>query len=107
MKDECQRDDATRLAEAILARARAECIAAGVTPRQLADLLLPEALLALMMAGLDGGETAKVFRNWAERDVRHWYLQADVATERCDCAREHAEVLFADRAAVVRIGVRG
>jgi hypothetical protein len=93
MPDECQRDDATRLAEAILARARAECIAAGVTPRQLADLLLPEALLALMMAGLDEHETVRVFRDYLARDVRQWYLQAGVATERCDCAREHAEVL--------------
>jgi hypothetical protein len=92
---ESKREDAVAVAEAILARARADCIAAGVTPAQLAKLLLPEALLALMIEGLDEGQTRAVFARFADDQIGEWYARVRGAAERCDCAIDHASDLRA------------
>lgn len=81
--------DSIKRAEAILARARAECLAEGLNPQQLAKLLLPEALLAFMVAGLEQDDTVRAFRDFAEVEIAQWYAMVNVARERCDCAREH------------------
>jgi len=88
--------DVVKRVEAILARARGQCIAEGVSPQQLAYLLLPEALLAFMVAGLEQDDTAQAFRDYAEGEVAEWYAKANAATERCDCAREHIAELQAE-----------
>ena len=90
---ELKRDDAVAAAEAILARARADCIAAGVTPAQLAKLLLPEALLALMIEGSDERHARAVFADFVDHEIGEWYERVRGAAERCDCAIDHASEL--------------
>ena len=92
-------DDAVAIAEAILAGARADCISAGVTPAELARLLLPEALLALMIEGLDERQTRAVFAGFMDREIGDWYERARGAAERCDCAIDHANGLRAHMSA--------
>jgi len=97
MSAESKRDDALAVAETILARARADCIAAGITPAQLANLLLPEALLALMIEGFDERQTRAVFTRFADGRIGEWYVRVRGAAERCDCAIDHASELRAQR----------
>ena len=99
--------EAVERAEAILARARGECIAEGISPQQLACLLLPEALLAFMVAGLEQDDTARAFRDYAEGEVAEWYAKANAATERCDCAREHIAELQVAPMALQRLHADG
>jgi hypothetical protein len=95
------RDNAVAVAETILARARAECIAAGITPAQFAKLLLPEALLALMIEGLDERQTRAVFGGFVDKEIGEWYERSRGAAERCDCAIDHASELLRGCGAVL------
>lgn len=76
--------------KAIVARARAECVAAGTDPLHYATLMLEEALLAMMVHGLDQAECRRRLAQFSEQTVPEWFAMADRSAERCDCAREHA-----------------
>ena len=73
-------------------------MAAGITPAQLAELLLPEALLALMIEGLDERQARAVFARFADDQIGEWYERVRGAAERCDCAIDHESELRAMRA---------
>lgn len=82
--------DAVKTGESVLAHARAECVALDITPARFAEMLLPEALLALMVEGLDEQQARAMFTGFVEHEIGAWYARARVASERCDCAIEHA-----------------
>ena len=84
-------DRATRL----VADTRRRCAELGVSPRQFAQILLPEALLAFMVAGLKQEEVEAAFWGFVRDEVPEWFLRVKRAAGFCDCARE----AFADHEA--------
>jgi hypothetical protein len=77
--------DATRL----LAEVRSRCCGElGLTPQQFAELLLPEALLAMMVAGMRQEQVEEVFARFAREEICAWFLQVKRTVGYCDCERE-------------------
>lgn len=76
--------DATR----IVSEARAQCAALGVPPEAFAALLLPEALLAMMVAGMRQEEVEDEFARFARENIPAWFLQVKRTAGYCDCERE-------------------
>jgi hypothetical protein len=81
-------DNAIAAAKLVVAKARAECMQLGLTPRQLADLILPEALLAMMVDGMTQEEVEDAFREFADDEITAWFFRVKRVTGFCDCARE-------------------
>ncbi|NQU58414.1 MAG: hypothetical protein HQ513_14365 [Rhodospirillales bacterium] len=81
-------DNAITAATLIVAKARAECMQLGLTPRQFADLILPEALLAMMVHDMTQEEVEDAFQEFARDEIAAWFFQVKRATGFCDCARE-------------------
>ena len=79
---------ALRRAETVLAKARADCARVGATPLQCAELMLQEALLAMMVHGLSEHECTTAIKCFADETVTDWFAMVARSTERCDCARE-------------------
>lgn len=105
------RDDPTRAAIAILARARAQCAALGVAPDELGNLLLDEAMLAWLMGERSERDVRKRLMEAMSEDVRKWYSRARVATGQCDCVQEvhlagllEAETMDREAGAVASFG---
>lgn len=72
----------------ILARARAECLALGIAPAELGNLLLDEAALSWLMADLDENDVKSRLRRVFQHDMRIWMARAHRAAGQCDCVRE-------------------
>ena len=81
-------NDAMTTATRLIAEMRIRCVTLGLTPRQFAELLLPEALLAMMVAGMRQEDVQEVFQRFASDEVPAWFLQVKRHTGYCDCARE-------------------
>lgn len=86
---------ATAEATRLLAEVRSKCVALGLTPREFADLLLPEALLAMMVSGMREEEVKEAFARFARDEIGAWFLQVKRTAGYCDCERE----AFAEHAA--------
>jgi len=90
--NEPRADEALETATRLIADVRARCVELGVSPRQFAEILLPEALLAMMVSGMRQEEAEAAFEAFARNEVPAWYLQVKRTAGFCDCAREaHAE----------------
>jgi hypothetical protein len=87
--------DPLEAATRILADARRRCADLGLTPMQFAEILLPEALLACMVAGMKQEEVEALFGNFAHDEIPEWFLRVKKTSGFCDCARE----AFAEHAA--------
>ena len=72
----------------VIAEARARCIDLGLGPREFAQLLLPEALLAMMVAGLRQEDVQAEFDRFAREEIAVWFLQVKRTAGYCDCERE-------------------
>jgi hypothetical protein len=81
-------DDRIETATQLIAEVRARCVSLGLTPRQFADILLPEALLAMMVSGMKQEEVENVFRTFAQEEIAAWYMQVKRTAGYCDCERE-------------------
>ena len=81
-------EDALASATRLLAETRTRCVASGITPEQFAHLLLPEALLAMMVAGMQQEEVEAAFRIFARDEIPAWFLQVKRTAGYCDCERE-------------------
>lgn len=79
----------------VVADARHRCAEMGLSPRQFGEILLPEALLAFMVAGLTQEEVEAAFASFVRDEVPEWYLRVKRTAGFCDCARE----AFADHQA--------
>jgi hypothetical protein len=79
----------------VLADARRQCAEMGLTPRQFAEILLPEALLACMVSGMKQEEAEALFGDFARDEIPEWFLRVKKTSGFCDCARE----AFAEHAA--------
>jgi|SRR5688572_15945356 len=80
--------DAVAEATRLLLEVRTRCVALGLAPQQLAELLLPEALLAMMVAGMSQEDVEEVFARFARDEIPAWYLQVKRTAGYCDCERE-------------------
>jgi len=86
------RDGIIAEATALIAQVRHQCAAMGLSPSDFAELLLPEALLALMVSGMTQEQVQAVFERFARAEIPAWFLQVKRTAGYCDCAREaHAE----------------
>lgn len=81
-------DNRKAVATAIIAKARADCAELGLSPAEFADLLLPEALLAMMVEGMTQEEVGEAFGRFGRDEVAAWFLQLKRAVGYCDCERE-------------------
>jgi hypothetical protein len=100
---ERSRDDLTAEATRLIAEVRQRCAALGLSPAEFAGLLLPEALLAFMVAGMQQEQVEAAFARFAQNEIPAWFLQVKRTAGYCDCAREaHAEHA-ANCASVVRM----
>lgn len=93
--------DIIEAATRLVADLRARCAALGLTPRQFADILLPEALLAMMVSGMSQEEAEIAFESFAKNEVPAWYLQVKRTAGFCDCAREAHAVHAIDCASMI------
>lgn len=75
-----------------VARARADCLALGLAPAELARLLVEEAALAWMVAGLDEREIRDRLDAVVSGSVKPWLARLRHRSGLCDCV---AEVHFA------------
>jgi hypothetical protein len=82
-----QAEEIVAAATRLIADVRARCAALGLTPRQFADLLLPEALLAMMIDGMRQGEVETAFAAFAHNEISLWFERVRRAGG-CDCERE-------------------
>ena len=57
----------------IIAQARADSLRSGVSPQELAGLLLDDAVLALYTEGRSRREASQFFRDYMQRRIPHWY----------------------------------
>lgn len=83
-----QAEEIVATATRLIADVRARCAALGLKPRQFADLLLPEALLAMMIDGMRQGEVETAFAAFARSEIPAWFEQVRRAGGYCDCERE-------------------
>lgn len=80
--------DAAAEATRLLADVRSRCVALGLAPREFAELLLPEALLAMMVSGMRQEEIEEAFARFARDEISAWFLQVKRTAGYCDCERE-------------------
>lgn len=80
--------DTVATATRLIAEVRTRCAALGLAPREFADLLLPEALLAMMVAGMRQEEVEEAFARFARDEISAWFLQVKRTAGFCDCERE-------------------
>lgn len=73
---------------AALARARAECLATGISAEQFSDLLLEEAMLAWLVADWPERKVRERLMRALTEEVKAWFARARVATGQCDCVQE-------------------
>lgn len=76
------------IATQLIADVRYRCIQLGLSPQQFAELLLPEALLAMMVAGMQKEDAEAAFERFTREEISAWYLQVKRTAGFCDCARE-------------------
>jgi len=76
------------MAAQLLAETRGRCAERGLTPKQFAELLLPEALLACMVAGMKQEEVEALFADFSRNQIPEWFLRVKRTSGFCDCARE-------------------
>lgn len=67
------RDELLDQAANLIAQARADCLKRGVSPQELAGLLLDDAVLALYAEGRSRREASQFFRDYMQRRIPHWY----------------------------------
>ena len=72
----------------LVAEARRRCAELGLSPQQFAEILLPEALLACMVAGMQQEAVEAVFAKFARDEIPAWFLRVKRTAGFCDCARE-------------------
>lgn len=77
-------DKATRL----IAEVRVQCVQLGLDSQQFAELLLPEALLAMMVAGLQQEDVEALFDRFRQTEIPAWFLQVKRTVGYCDCERD-------------------
>ncbi|MGE0653453.1 MAG: hypothetical protein AB7P12_17175 [Alphaproteobacteria bacterium] len=80
--------DIAEKATRLIAEARVQCVQLGLDPQQFAELLLPEALLAMMIGGLQQEEVEAVFDRFRQTEIPAWFLQVKRTVGYCDCERE-------------------
>ena len=80
--------DAQSEAVLCIAAARARCMELGLTPTQFAELLLPEALVAMMVDGLKQADVSEKFARFALEEIPRLFLQVKAVAGQCDCQRE-------------------
>ncbi len=71
-----------------LARARAECLALGLAPDELARLLVEEAALAWLIAGSDDQEIRAQLDAVVSESVKPWLARLRHRSGLCDCVAE-------------------
>jgi hypothetical protein len=81
-------EDIVEQATRLVADTRRRCAELGLSPRQFAELLLPEVLLAFMVGGLQREEVEAAFAAFARDEVPAWFLRVKRNVGFCDCARE-------------------
>ena len=86
--DQPNSNNSVAVATKLIAEVRTRCIALGLTPKQFADLLLPEALLAMMVAGMPQEEVEEAFAHFVREEISAWFLQVKRTAGYCDCERE-------------------
>ena len=57
----------------IIAAARADCLKLGISPKELAELFLDDAVLGLYAEGNSRQETSLFFRDFLQRRISHWF----------------------------------
>jgi hypothetical protein len=57
----------------IIARARADCLKLGVSPTELAELFLDDAVLGLYADGRRRREASQFLRDYMQHRIAHWY----------------------------------
>lgn len=78
----------------ILAKARSECLSAGINPVRLGELMLEEASLAWLVGGLDEQEVRTRLDTLFSQSVRPWLGKLRRRAGVCDCVAEvHFEAL--------------
>ena len=66
----------------IIADARVECLKLGVSPQEIADIMMDEATLGLMSEGTSMSEIQKAFRKYAKTRLVKFYTGIKKLTER-------------------------
>jgi hypothetical protein len=66
-------DELIRHAADHVAKARVESLKLGISPNELAGLLLDDAVMGLYMDGMSRREASQFFRDFTQRRVPHWY----------------------------------
>ena len=92
---ETAHEEPIEMAARLLADTRRRCADLGLSPKQFAELLLPEALLACMVAGMRQEEVEALFADFSRDRIPEWFLRVKRTSGFCDCARE----AFAEHAA--------
>lgn len=72
----------------LVAETRRRCAELGLSPQQFAEILLPEALLACMVAGMQEEAVEAMFARFARDEIPAWFLRVKRTAGFCDCARE-------------------
>ncbi|HVO90121.1 MAG TPA: hypothetical protein VMV45_16390 [Casimicrobiaceae bacterium] len=81
-------DDVVEQATRLVADVRRRCVELGLSPRQFAEVLLPEVLLAFMVSGMQQEDVEAAFATFARDEVPAWFLRVKRNVGYCDCARE-------------------
>lgn len=81
-------DNRLTVATQLIAETRAECAALGLSPAEFAELLLPEALLAMMVDGMSQEEVEDAFARFARDEIGAWFFRVKRVAGYCDCERE-------------------
>lgn len=81
-------DTAREAATAIVARARAECVRLGLSPAAFAQLLLDEAVLALIIDGHDEAAIRAALARTVDATAIPWLAQLRHKAGMCDCVAE-------------------
>ena len=59
----------------LIAEVRLKCLSAGLSPTELAELFVDEAILGLVAERRTERETAALFQRMAKKRVKEWYAQ--------------------------------
>ncbi len=86
--------DAAEEAVLLLAGARAQCLALGLDPVRLGELMVEEASLAWLVGGLDDAQIRTRLDRLLDGSVRPWLARLRHRSGICDCVAEvHFEAL--------------
>jgi len=94
--------DAVEQGTRLLADTRRRCAELGLSPREFAEILLPEALLAFMVAGMKQEEVESAFAVFVRDEVPEWFTRVKRNVGYCDCAREAFALHAAGCASLIR-----